>query len=177
MRQARKLPENNDFRLRLRLAIQTSGGVEFKKEGRLSGPQSAGTPGSSGRYDGQTRCRQRTTSAGGLRWFRRGPPCRGSAGPMGSAPSRKTAMTAELVLAAVAKPGKSLRDLRNRAMLLIGFAGAFRRSELIGLDVADVTETDDGLLLHIRRSKTDQEGVARSWSAAIHSSATGPTTW
>ncbi len=70
-------------------------------------------------------------------------------------------MTAELVLAAVAKPGKSLRDLRNRAMLLIGFAGAFRRSELIGLDVADVTETDDGLLLHIRRSKTDQEGHGR----------------
>src|SRR6266516_2933012 len=98
---------------------------------------------------------------GGLRWLRRWPPYRGSAGPMGSAPSRKTAMTAELVLAAVAKPGKSLRDLRNRAMLLIGFAGAFRRSELIGLDVADVTETDDGLLLHIRRSKTDQEGHGR----------------
>src|SRR6266498_2008845 len=52
---------------------------------------------------------------------------------VGSAPSRKTAMTAELVLVA-AKPGKSLRDLRNRAMLLIGFAGAFRRSEIIGLD-------------------------------------------
>jgi len=79
----------------------------------------------------------------------------------GSAPSRKTAMTAELVLAAVAKPGQGLQAIRDRALLLVGFAGAFRRSELIGLDVADITETPDGVLLHIRRSKVDQEGHGR----------------
>ena len=40
----------------------------------------------------------------------------------------------------------------------LGFAGAFRRSELVALDVADIAETETGLLVTIRRSKTDQEG-------------------
>jgi hypothetical protein len=44
------------------------------------------------------------------------------------------------------------------ALLLLGFAGAFRRSELVALDVADLEETDDGYKITIRRSKTDQEG-------------------
>jgi integrase len=47
---------------------------------------------------------------------------------------------------------------RDRAVLLFGFAGAFRRSELVGLDVADVTlHRADGLHLRVRRSKTDPE--------------------
>jgi integrase len=45
---------------------------------------------------------------------------------------------------------------------VVGFAGAFRRSELAALDVADVEATDDGLVVHIRRSKTDQEGEGAS---------------
>ena len=51
---------------------------------------------------------------------------------------------------------------RDRALLLLGFAGALRRSELVGLDVADVTEGSDGLTVHLRRSKTDQEGAGRN---------------
>jgi site-specific recombinase XerD len=47
---------------------------------------------------------------------------------------------------------------RDRALLVVGFAGAFRRSELVALDVGDVVENGDGLLVTIRRSKTDQEG-------------------
>ena len=54
------------------------------------------------------------------------------------------------------------RGTRDRALLTIGFAGGFRRSELVGLDVADVTETTDGLVVRIRRSKTDQEGTGRT---------------
>jgi site-specific recombinase XerD len=50
---------------------------------------------------------------------------------------------------------------RDRALLLLGFAGAMRRSELVSLDVADVIETADGLVVTIRRSKTDQEGQGR----------------
>jgi integrase len=42
-----------------------------------------------------------------------------------------------------------------------GFAGAFRRSELVSLDVADVTFTSDGLVAQLRRSKTDQEAIGR----------------
>jgi hypothetical protein len=51
-----------------------------------------------------------------------------------------------------------LKGVRDRAVLLLGFAGAFRRSELVALDVADLQETDDGFRVLIRRSKTDQEG-------------------
>jgi hypothetical protein len=45
-----------------------------------------------------------------------------------------------------------------RALLALGFAGAFRRSELCALEVANLTETPDGLRVLIRHSKTDQEG-------------------
>lgn len=54
--------------------------------------------------------------------------------------------------------GDHPRDVRDRAMLLIGFAGALRVSELCGLDVGDLTEVPDGLLVAIRWSKTDQTG-------------------
>jgi integrase len=48
---------------------------------------------------------------------------------------------------------------RDIALLLFGFAGAFRRSELAALRVADVAAVrPDGLHVRLRRSKTDQEG-------------------
>ena len=46
---------------------------------------------------------------------------------------------------------------RDRALLLMGFAGGFRRSELVSLEVEDVKETADGLVIRVRRSKTDPE--------------------
>ena len=46
-------------------------------------------------------------------------------------------------------------------MLRVGFAGAFRRSELVSLDVGDVQFTGDGLVITLRFSKTDQEGEGR----------------
>jgi site-specific recombinase XerD len=52
-------------------------------------------------------------------------------------------------------------DVRDRALLLIGFAGAFRRSELVGLNIEDLEFNDDGLVIHLRRSKTDPEGPGR----------------
>jgi integrase len=55
----------------------------------------------------------------------------------------------------------NLIGLRDRALLLIGFSGAFRRSELVALDCEDLTETADGLVVTIRRSKTDQEAEGR----------------
>lgn len=50
---------------------------------------------------------------------------------------------------------------RDRALLLIGFAGAFRRSELSQLDIADVRISTRGVALLVRRSKTDQEGAGQ----------------
>ncbi len=49
----------------------------------------------------------------------------------------------------------------DRALQLVGFAGAFRRSEVVSLDVADVMFSSDGLVAKLRRSKTDQEGEGR----------------
>lgn len=54
-----------------------------------------------------------------------------------------------------------LLGVRDRALLLLGFAGAFRRSELVGLDIGDVHAGHDGLTVYIRKSKTDQEGQGR----------------
>jgi integrase len=54
-----------------------------------------------------------------------------------------------------------LIGIRDRALLTLGFAGAFRRSELIALDVADLTFTPEGMEVLIRRSKTDQEAHGR----------------
>jgi integrase len=47
---------------------------------------------------------------------------------------------------------------RDRALLLLGFAGGFRRSELVALNVADLAFVKEGILVAVRRSKTDQEG-------------------
>lgn len=57
--------------------------------------------------------------------------------------------------------GEGLRDLRDRALLLIGFAGGFRRSELVGLTCGDVERVRQGMVLTLRRSKTDQTGEGR----------------
>lgn len=57
--------------------------------------------------------------------------------------------------------GDSVKDTRDRALLLIGFAGGFRRSELVGLNVEDIETVRQGLVINITRSKTDQMGEGR----------------
>jgi site-specific recombinase XerD len=54
-----------------------------------------------------------------------------------------------------------LAALRDRALLLVGFAGAFRRLELVGLDVEHLTFSRAGVAIQLPRSKTDQEGQGR----------------
>jgi site-specific recombinase XerD len=51
--------------------------------------------------------------------------------------------------------------LRDRALLLLGFAGAFRRSELVSLHVTDLEFSQAGLIVTLRKSKTDQERRSR----------------
>lgn len=55
-----------------------------------------------------------------------------------------------------------MRAARDKALILVGFAGAFRRSELVGLRYEDMTYYDSGVELMLRRSKTDQEGAGRT---------------
>lgn len=54
---------------------------------------------------------------------------------------------------------ETLRGLRDRAALTVGFGGALRRSELVALNRGDVEFDPRGLIISIRRSKTDQDGV------------------
>lgn len=51
---------------------------------------------------------------------------------------------------------EDLTIIRDRAMLALGFFSAMRRGELVALRVEDLEFTKDGLVLHVRRSKTDQ---------------------
>ncbi|MBS0588893.1 MAG: site-specific integrase [Proteobacteria bacterium] len=65
-------------------------------------------------------------------------------------------------LVKIARKLTGLIGLRDKALLLIGFAGAFRRSELVALQVEDVRFVAEGVMIHVRRSKTDQKGVGRN---------------
>lgn len=53
---------------------------------------------------------------------------------------------------------KTHADLRNKALLLLGFTGAFRRSELVALNVEDLNFTEEGLVVSMQKSKTNQYG-------------------
>jgi integrase len=70
---------------------------------------------------------------------------------------------------------KNLTGTRDRALILIGFAGAFRRSELAAIAVTDVSYCKDGLVIDLRRSKTDQEAHGRKVGIPFgHDAATCP---
>ncbi|NEV64681.1 tyrosine-type recombinase/integrase [Thiorhodococcus minor] len=84
---------------------------------------------------------------------------RGIARTLGSAPEQKAPALAEQLRAMVDELDCSRpQGLRDRALLTLGFAGAFRRSELVALRVEDLEETPKGLRVHVRQSKTDAEG-------------------
>ena len=83
---------------------------------------------------------------------------RGIRRTIGSAKQGKAPATADLIGQMIALCPDNMIGKRDRALLCLGFAGAFRRSELCALEVADLTEVPDGLRILIRRSKGDQEG-------------------
>lgn len=80
---------------------------------------------------------------------------------IGTAQTQKTAaLTAEIRTMVDATDDGTI-GMRDRALILLGFSGAFRRSELVGLDVDDCVFSKDGLTITLRRSKTDQAGAGR----------------
>jgi integrase len=85
----------------------------------------------------------------------------GLARRIGTAPRRaKAALSVEdlrAMLRAIGDDGP--RGCRDRALLVVGFASGLRRSDLVRLDLADVTVKREGLVLRIRRSKSDQVGA------------------
>ncbi|MGT2489218.1 integrase [Methylobacterium oryzae CBMB20] len=90
---------------------------------------------------------------------------KGARRKVGVAPAQKAAATAEILAALLMRTPDTLTGKRDRALLALGFAGAFRRSELVALDVEDLREDPEGLRVLVRRSKVDQEG--RGFEKAI----------
>jgi len=93
----------------------------------------------------------------------------------GTAPAAKDPLLAHhirrLLDALPSDPAQHLLAARDRALLVIGFYGALRRSELVALDTGDVEVNEHGLVLTLRRSKTDQDGAGRR-IALLHTGST-----
>lgn len=83
---------------------------------------------------------------------------------LGTAQRRVRAIVKDdlLEMLALIDQQKPVRAARDRALLLVGFAGAFRRSELVAVQHEDITVVDEGIEILLRRSKTDQEGMGRT---------------
>ena len=64
----------------------------------------------------------------------------------------------KLIINVIDKDKNEKRKLKNKALILIGFAGGFRRSELVGIDYEDIDFVSEGVKIFVRRSKTDQSG-------------------
>jgi integrase len=80
---------------------------------------------------------------------------------LGTAQKGKAPLMPEHLRGAAAADAErpDLAGMRDRALLAVGFAGGFRRSALVGLDVADLAFGAEGVAITTRRDKTDQEGA------------------
>ena len=80
-----------------------------------------------------------------------------------------TPLSMEKLIASTAALPDSLHGMRNRALILLGFFAALRRSEIAALDITDITfsdgadrRADEGMIVTVRRSKTDRKGRGRA---------------
>lgn len=115
--------------------------------------------------------------AHGFAWAKAHPAIRGvMAGirrKVGIAPLRKAPVMGDQLARLVGTLGVDHAGLRDRALLTLGWFGAFRRSEIVALDVADVRFVVEGVIVTVRRSKTDQErrgvekGIPYAGNAAL----------
>ena len=63
-----------------------------------------------------------------------------------------------LIKAIVETEKNELKKIRNKSLILTGFSGGFRRSELVGIDYEDLDFVTEGVKIFVKRSKTDQSG-------------------
>lgn len=82
-------------------------------------------------------------------------------GGRGKAAALRLPELAKISAALAVRPGSDERAARDRAIILVGYAGALRRSEVGAIRVEDLTFEADGAVLRLPRSKTDQEGLGR----------------
>ena len=76
--------------------------------------------------------------------------------------TKKAPVTADILARMLAQTPDTLAGTRDRAILLLGFGGAFRRSELVALEVQDLAELPGGFTVTVQSSKTDQEGAGET---------------
>lgn len=82
---------------------------------------------------------------------------------VGTASRQKAPATVDVIHVLLARiDTDTLQGKRDRALLLLGFAGAFRRSELVAITVEDLTFSDEGVDVFLPKSKTDQEAKGQS---------------
>lgn len=74
----------------------------------------------------------------------------------------KTALELEALRRVVSGLPAWLIGLRDRALLVVGWTGGFRRGELAALELEDLEERPEGFIVHVRRSKTDQAGKGQT---------------
>lgn len=86
---------------------------------------------------------------------------RGMTRKIGTPPKPVDALLSEDIKRIARALPDTLIGTRDKALVLLGFAGAFRRSEIVGLDVEDISRRDEGLVILLRHSKTDQRGEGR----------------
>ncbi len=79
----------------------------------------------------------------------------------GVAGTPKRALRVEHIKKMVLEMPDTLMGLRDKAIVLLGFVGGMRRSEIVALDLEDVTFEPEGAIVTIRKSKRDQEGKGR----------------
>ena len=64
----------------------------------------------------------------------------------------------KLIIKAINEVKNEKNRLKNKALLLVGFAGGFRRSELVAILIDDIEFVSEGVKIFVKRSKTDQSG-------------------
>ena len=81
---------------------------------------------------------------------------------LGARQDQAPAFTLEVFQQVISSLDESVNiQLRDKVVLLLGFTGAFRRGELAALNVDDLVFDEDGILIDVRRSKTDQHGLGQ----------------
>ena len=102
-----------------------------------------------------------TDSPATTRHFVVGETLKGIRRTMGTAQHGKAPLLSTDIRRIVAARREGLLGLRDAALVLIGFAGGFRRSELAGINICDLKFSADGVVVTVRKSKTDQESAGR----------------
>ena len=79
----------------------------------------------------------------------------------GLAQKQAAPLTRDDLISITSQMPNTMKGLRDKTLLLIGFAGALRRSEIVGINIENITMNQQGAILHIRHSKTDRTGQGR----------------